>query len=469
MKSSHFVATNITMSFLKYENFLFIRFDLFTNQNFRMILIFIFAQVKKAEDFPIGSFCEAHCGAQLNCGHCCKRNCHTQGSHTDPCLEKVTKVLACGHDQLAVCSKRDNITRCFHPVTLTVSPCMHEKQVPCWQSSSHDVKCEFPMEKILPCGHIRELRCCDPPLQSACKTRVEIKLTCSHVTTTECGISILARSELKLFCNQLVRKPLSCGHSKMMACREDPMCIVCDRSTELVLNCGHVVEYICTGIAIDTSLFSCQIIVDRLLPCGHVQKSSCSSAKKRICQQEVERMGKCGHQIKTYCSNTSPICVHEMGKMLLCGHMASVLCSQAIDTVTCTADVEVILPRCSHVQSVPCHISRCEELLNLWICGAESLKMLKCGHEMQLPCCKEIDNTIECLTDVNYTLPCCHLVTIPCHSIEEKIQEKCKMQCEAFLNCQHLCTLPCHDNSKAHYCTLLMKKKLICGHELVTI
>lgn len=386
-------------------------------------------------------------------------------------MEKVSKELPCGHHQLVPCTARVTGIQCLYPMTMTVSPCDHVIQVACWQYSIQDIKCHFPVNKTLPCGHSQELRCCDPLLQSLCRTLVEIELICSHVTTAACGISILTRYELNVSCNQRIRKTLPCGHVKEMACRADPTDMICQRSEELVLKCGHVVKYTCTGNPIDKSSFVCQIKVDRRLPCGHVHRCICSSTKTLICHLEVERMGQCGHPIKTTCSYSSAlICNAEVGKMLSCGHLASVLCSQSIDTAVCTSLVEVILPRCSHIQPVPCPISRSEDSLLLWKCEAVPLKTLNCGHEMRLPCPTNVDDeAVKCLTHVNYTLPCDHEVIIPCHSIEEKIQEKCKLPCGTFLNCDHFCSLPCHDNSTSHYCSRLVKKKLICGHDQVPI
>jgi hypothetical protein len=299
---------------------------------------------------------------------------------------------------------------------------------------------------------------------NACTVKIEYSLECSHVTKITCGMSEVNRMLLYATCKEMVHKRLLCGHSKWMKCNVDPAEFECGISDERKLDCGHISKFICPGKPI---VIPCLTMVDRQMPgCGHKQKSICSKPIER-CHQEIVRHLDCRHDVKCLCWDKNPICTTVVKKMLMCGHLQPVRCIDGIDSIVCDELVEVLHPLCSHLQLVPCSVAKDEIQLRSFKCTAEPLKMLECGHELRLPCAQDVDKSITCNTMINYTLPCHHMVIIPCGTSETQDQEKCKIKCGAPLDCDHYCSLRCHDQSKAHTCTETISKKLKCGHKKV--
>lgn len=377
----------------------------------------------------------------------------------------VVKRLACGHSQLVACSQGIIGVLCHQPVPFICKPLMHEVEVACsdLKRLRENVPCPFPVVKTLPCGHDQKLRCSDRPDRSLCQTLENYQLACSHNVEIPCSTPIAKRAMLHMHCQQPVRKTLPCGHIKAMKCCDNELVMECGRVEERTLDCGHSTYYECTGVNVR---IVCMIWMKHLLPCGHTEESPCSHPPKR-CNHLVDKTVKCGHTIKAECWNPSPICHVVVMKMLMCGHENPVSCSQGIESVICSVDVEVLHPICSHIQSVPCPTAKNELQLRLCKCTAVPLKMLNCGHEMRIPCCREVNDTIVCTTMVNYVLPCDHEVIIACHTIEKRSKEKCKLDCLAPLDCEHFCSLPCHDRTEPHVCKRQVEKQLGCGHFMV--
>ena len=428
-----------------------------------IILISInFSKVKRSEDFPIGSFCRELCGAELPCGHLCKLVCHKDGSHVRNCLEKVIKILNCGHNHFMSCSASIWEAECNELVSVMKKPCMHEYDIICSKLSTFSkVPCPVDVAKKLPCGHIQRIPCSTQPDSILCKAQIEYKLSCSHIATIPCGQSKVHHLMLKSYCKEIVRRELLCGHSKWIRCNVDPAEFECGISDERKLDCGHISKFICPGKPI---VIPCLAMVDRQMPgCGHKQKSICSKPIER-CHQEIVRHLDCGHDVKCLCWDKNPICTTVVKKVLMCDHLKPVRCIDGIDSVVCDELVEVLHPLCSHVQLVPCSVATDEIQLRRFKCTAEPLKMLECGHELRLPCAQDVDKSIICNTMISYTLPCHHMVIIPCGTSETQDQEKCNKKCGAILDCDHFCSLRCHDRATHHACKETVQKKLSCGH-----
>ena len=392
------------------------------------------------------------------------RVCHKENvPHTITCNVSVTRRLLCGHNAPMKCSSNIHKEICNVLVLVTKDSCMHEFLLPCSNvRNCSSVPCSTPVSKELPCGHIQKVPCFAAPDSIPCKADVPFQLPCSHVATVPCSLPLVQRKAS--LCKEFVRKQLLCGHQKWMKCLKNPCEVGCGLMTERILNCGHSYWYTCPGKSVEDVDFLCEEIVDRRLPCGHLQKITCSRPDAERCIEEVTRVLECGHSVKTSCWNTSPHCLAEVEKMLMCGHIQLVTCCLDINLVVCKVLVEVLHPLCSHLQLVPCPMTKNEIEMRGWKCQAEPLKMLNCGHEMRLPCTQQIDETIICTAMINFELPCHHMVTVECGNRKNKSREKCKIPCKVPADCGHLCTLICHDDKIPHNCQQIVKKQLGCGH-----
>jgi hypothetical protein len=343
---------------------------------------------------------------------------------------------------------------------------MHELKIPCSKLQNGEFPCPFAEMKKLLCGHIQQLPCSTPLDASLCDTEVEFVMSCSHLTTIQCGLPADDRQKLAAYCTELVRKKLLCGHPKRMKCNEDPTEFDCGVADERLLDCGHLFQYACPGKSMDVFILSCERIVDQKMPCGHTQKVTCSKPLTR-CLQETVRVLECGHSVKSACWNTTPTCTAIVEKTLACGHQQSVHCN--IDSVVCIELAKVLHPVCSHLQLVPCLMTKDETYLGNLKCKTETLKLLNCGHEALLPCSQEIDDSIVCSTLIDVTLPCNHTAYIPCSNSDMKAKKKCKVKCGAPLDCGHGCSLICNDQAIAHVCKQIVPKQLKCAHYVVRI
>lgn len=368
------------------------------------------------------------------------------------------------------CSKKISNEKCIAPVTVVQQSCLHRYDVPCREAGKHiqNGKCSFPVPKILDCGHLQEVPCSAFPEKALCKSEIDYRLPCSHVKKIPCGLPSVQRQELEIFCTELTRKKLLCGHLKLVKCNEPVSEVDCGLLDERALQCGHHCQFTCPGKPWGFFLVECQLEIAFKLPCGHTRKTVCSKRSiEEECLESVKRTLKCGHEVETLCFMRAPRCNTMVNKMLLCNHIQSVPCSTSIEQWNCEERVEVLHPICSHLQLVPCSVSRSKMQLENWKCTAEPLKTLSCGHEIRLPCAEEIDDSVVCTTMISYTLPCHHIVTIPCNSTEEHSRAKCKIPCRAPLDCGHLCSDTCHDSTVPHTCKQNVSKQLGCGHSKV--
>lgn len=157
-----------------------------------------------------------------------------------------------------------------------------------------------------------------------------------------------------------------------------------------------------------------------------------------------------------------------VNKQLNCGHYKLAPCKS--EDVECNEPVEVLHPVCEHILPVPCYLRENDIVLRSIKCQAEPMKTLKCGHELRLPCGREVDD-VKCKTMVDRTLPCGHAVIIRCSSLhpDGSPREKCTRDCLMPLDCGHFCSIPCHNQTDAHVCKSLVPKELKCGHRKVNL
>ena len=156
----------------------------------------------------------------------------------------------------------------------------------------------------------------------------------------------------------------------------------CTRPCLASLTCGHVCRLLCHGYDLDHSQYQCK------KPCTK------SCVYGRPCPQYCDR-----------------------------------------DCGDCRVKVEKVIPRCQHVQEVPCYLPPAQ-----FTCVERCNHRLLCGHMCGNVC--GVEHSIECRADTLKTLPCGHSQMVMCY--ERPADITCKSQCHIKLDCQHSMTGPCH-------------------------
>ncbi|XP_069740716.1 NFX1-type zinc finger-containing protein 1-like isoform X2 [Narcine bancroftii] len=213
------------------------------------------------------------------------------------------------------------------------------------------------------------------------------------------------------------------GQSLLLACQNHPKTMTsvskkedfskvpeggCSLPCEYRLDCGHVCTRACHPYDVDHKQFDC------LKPC-----------QKVICDARHQCM---------------KLCYEKCGK--------------------CQVKVGKIIPKCGHLQKVPCFMKPEE-----FSCEEPCSKILSCDHSCTATCgekcapCKEI---------VSMTLPCGHVQQVECFIKMFGNPVPCKQKCRAYLDCNHKCSGCCHLCYEGRFhesCNQPCKRLLICSHE----
>ena len=311
--------------------------------------------------------CDKECKSRLECGHLCKRKCHSDDKkhrgypckencsnkcdlgHKCPkmCSEKclcntlVSVTLRCGHSQLVACHKRDNIDSlacrmhveadgvyCDHPLLVTCDDYRHGKKY-----LSQSILCRENCNQLLECGHICTEECgrCNAhsknPNKSKqpilCKQSPKHPMPCGHSCTGICG-------HANKDCPQCTNKcSTECVHSQCpLKCNE--ACSICSEK------CG----WECTG--------------------NHPNKKKCNRAcgnpcDRLPCDLRCELKMTCGHQCTSICGeicpkpeNGCPLCANDDVKK-------RTICLYDLDLTLETLDPDesqIIQLPCGHVYTV---------------------------------------------------------------------------------------------------------------------
>lgn len=175
--------------------------------------------------------CTEICHKILQCNHSCLKNC---SEPCMPCIEIVSKVFECGHQINIPCYKAESDQICPELCNKILN-CGHHCIKPCGLQPCPP--CESYIEKILPCNHKIEVKCCD-------------SLT---------SIKICVKS-----CNRIIK----CGHKCKLLCSHIGNCGPCeDRCTKL-LKCGHQCTLKCSEICVNNCPV-CQSVEFPWMTCGN--------------------------------------------------------------------------------------------------------------------------------------------------------------------------------------------------------
>ncbi|XP_046375708.2 NFX1-type zinc finger-containing protein 1-like [Haliotis rufescens] len=123
----------------------------------------------------------------------------------------------------------------------------------------------------------------------------------------------------------------------------------------------------------------------------------------------------------------------------------------------CPVLIEKTLPRCGHVQMIPC-----EEDELTYQCQERCNDSLPCGHGCQGACGQPHP---PCREPVEVTRPCGHTIAVECRDRDTAV---CNHECGEMLSCGDLCKGKCgtcHQGRLHQPCPSECKRILICGHE----
>ena len=291
--------------------------------------------------------------------------------------------------------------------------------------------------------------------EGGCELVCEVRLDCGHQCARQCHIKDFDHVEYKCRkpcaklctenlhpcrgrcgescpdCLEIVTKVIpSCGHKLQMYCHNNPSYVRCTNPcSRLCSNNEHVCPLLCWE-----TCAPCQVMVERTMPiCQHVQLMKCY---KNVSRQ------KCRHQCEKTCPSGHP-CIKECWE----------------DCGLCKVVMNKKMPKCSHHQSMECHIDpmsfscqgKCEKEYSL------------CGHR----CPKKCHEVCDMLCPVIETkqLPSCnHFVKMSCG--KDPSDYKCDKPCERKLDCGHQCKQKCGDNCCTSLCEKELIVELLCGHRM---
>ncbi|XP_078543923.1 NFX1-type zinc finger-containing protein 1-like isoform X2 [Lissotriton helveticus] len=194
-----------------------------------------------------------------------------------------------------------------------------------------------------------------------------------------------------------------------------------------------------------------------------------ASAPEGGCLEACEYRLECGHACTMVCHPYDPehrkFECRKPCEKILCdeGHKCEKICFQ--DCGSCMVLMEKKIPKCGHVQSVPCSVQPCT-----FICQEPCVKMLSCGHKCVRTCGNSC--TRDCPAVVKVELECGHSRSVVCHRQKEAERrgEKipCFAKCPEVLACGHVCSGSCSEcaQGKLHVaCAAQCDRVLFCSHQ----
>uniref|UniRef100_UPI00358EECEB NFX1-type zinc finger-containing protein 1-like n=1 Tax=Myxine glutinosa TaxID=7769 RepID=UPI00358EECEB len=370
-----------------------------------------------------------------NCGHACPKVCYED---CDVCTVMVDKTMPnCGHVHTMECHFDPNLFECQEYVQ-RILPCGHEKQLLCCQNTfticsfveclqmetpylcEEYVHCEIQVDATLPCGHQQNVKCYQKNCKELCKSPCEQRLPCGHACDKKCGQTCVVDCAVK------VDATLPCGHQQNVKCYQKNCGEVCKWPCEHHLQCGHACDKKCG----QTCVVDCAVKVDATLPCGHQQN------------------------VKCYQKNCGEVCKWPCEHHLPCGHACDKKCGQTC-VVDCAVTVDATLP-CGHKQEVMCYQKN-----STYICEWPCERQLVCGHKCDKKCGQKC--TEQCQHPINATLSCGHKENVLC--FQQNNSEKCTSPCDKLLPCGHICKGKCKDKCSP-YCFEVVDFTLPCGHQM---
>ena len=232
------------------------------------------------------------------------------------------------------------IFRCVEPCGKPIPSCAygHVCQNFCWEGCT--VVCDQRMNKLLPCGHIKNnVRCGSRVQDLKCIERCKKLLQCAHAHQCQayCG------EPCTRDCQELVKHvDWPCGHNVRAACSATPLS--CPGPCG-VLSCGHECSGNCGKCLQGRVHKRCTKECGRTLVCSHQCIANCSVACppcKEPCQTSCTHSF-CGKECGELCAPCRYDCEWK------CKHFkCSRKCGDICDRPRCDEPCKRIVPKCLH-------------------------------------------------------------------------------------------------------------------------
>ena len=235
----------------------------------------------------------------------------------------------------------------------------------------------------------------------------------------------------------------------------------CNRPCDVRLECGHVCKQYCHPIDLNHEEYVCQEPCAKRCDSGHQCPRLCRKKCPPCCAIVPKIMPKCGHiqDLPCHLEPENFNCEAPCTKTCEQGHPCSKFCSQ--DCGRCHTIVQKVLPKCGHIQDVYCYMDpalcNCEYPCER-TCSTNPDKPHRCEKLCHVPCG-------DCKVLVLKTLPQCgHDQLVECY--RNPIYHICEEPCKRKLDCGHPCTNKC-----GIYCTVKCEAKvgkiLHCKHRII--
>ncbi|XP_069677593.1 NFX1-type zinc finger-containing protein 1-like [Periplaneta americana] len=345
------------------------------------------------------------------CGHAVTAQCYMD-KETVPCQKPCEKLLECGHICQKLChAKEDPLHleyKCMNPCTKRRKNCNENHTC---KNLCHEecLECKASVLRKLPkCGHEVRMKCSADVGTHPCDRDCTSTLSCGHPCPNKCSAPCGN-------CQVSVEKLLEdCEHYVQVKCCEIPDPSQCKSPCKRILPCGHK----CTNLCSEKCVSQCRELVysSATSLCGHPVNSSCymqqssrtdkqdecRNQKKLLafCETRCYSVLECGHK----CSGTYGKCfqgrVHKPCKEkceapLLCGHRCNANCVDG-----CPPCQKNCMNKCKH--------SQC-----LRMCGQQCFECKKpcdwaCKHQHCRNTCFQLCDRRPCNEPCDKFLPCHH-------------------------------------------------------------
>ncbi|CAD8062900.1 unnamed protein product [Paramecium sonneborni] len=340
--------------------------------------------------------CKLELFKNLPCGHKHLVKCY-QYEQPIICKENCIKIRECGHLYPCTNQCNQNCTNCKQIVQLNLK-CGHEIDVECSQSQFfyQNYKCQKQCIKTRVCGHNYPCfnMCFKTDECTPCQDKIFKFLDCGHQSQILCYQSIL---DLKIQCDLPCNKKRSCGHN--VAC--DKLCFQpcspCTEQCEYVFKCGHQSSIMCYQKQDETFLknFACMHPCNKKKICGH--KTICTQKCYQqcdLCQNEIQLILNCGHLKQTICSeNLNTLkCSQPCLIPKQCGHPCKQICGEQCQE--CEENITKRFPSCYHQKIIKCYQKNlymvCEELVPVkYSCDKHTMNISCFQAQIKLKQCPE--------------------------------------------------------------------------------
>jgi len=427
--------------------------------------------IENEKDFakcPEGG-CQEMCRKRMNCGHVCEKVCHVYDCNKNKCLKPCARINKNCRLKIHPCNKLcwEKCGKCEFLMDKEL-PCGHvQKNVKCCDEPKI---CQVIVDKELICGHIQRIKCCEKP--KICEVLVDKELICGHIQRIKC-------CEKPKICEVLVDKELSCGHIQRIKCCERPK--ICEVLVDKKLRCGHIQK----NVKCYAEPKLCEELVDKRLRCGHIQKNVKCYAEPKQCKEIVEKQLPCGHICNNcYCYEDPKNikCMEKCKRILKCGHLCHLKCYEDCESQDCHEIIEYKIKSCNHINYIECYLKLDPSKI---VCIVPCLQKLQCGHICEGTCGTCLKGTlhIRCNKVCSKRLVCGHLCKESCSS-ECICKEKCEKICEhnkcnnncydLCQNCEEKCDIQCKHKKCIKTCGEFCDRKpcnkrcekiMECGHK----